>query len=419
MIDYFKPFLKKIIPERARVFLGQLWLRCSNFLLLTSWRFTRNKYHLLKLKDNSLFGVNLVGYLRSMNGLGEAARSSMLALSAANIPFGLLEYFHEASPNQEESYLFEDKITNKFFYTVNLLHVNPPQMPYLWKTFEKKNLACKYNIGVWYWEMQNVPRSWLWNYRVLDEIWVASNFVAESVHAKSPVPVIKIPPVIHVEYEEGVSRAGFFLPKDKFLFLCSFDVHSVQNRKNPEGAIRAFKIAFSSRDSSVGLVIKINNAKHNKEGVHRLKDELRDYLNCYFIEESYSRKKFNLLLSLVDAYISLHRSEGFGLVPAEAMYLGKPVVVTNWSGTTDFANQENSCAVDYQLIPVGPNNPPYSPDEYWADPDIEQAADYMNKLYSDRIYYNKISKSAIQTIHNLYSLQVVSAMVKERLNEVS
>ena len=42
------------------------------------------------------------------------------------------------------------------------------------------------------------------------------------------------------------------------------------------------------------------------------------------------------LTACADIVLSLHRGEGFGLVMAEAMLLGKPVVATGWSGNTDY-----------------------------------------------------------------------------------
>ena len=55
------------------------------------------------------------------------------------------------------------------------------------------------------------------------------------------------------------------------------------------------------------------------------------------------------LLANCDCYISLHRSEGFGFGPADAMGLGKPVITTAYSGVTDFCNSETALPIDYEL----------------------------------------------------------------------
>ena len=384
--------------------------------LLEKWRVARVG-SVRRTGENIGFGVNLVGYLRAISGLGEAARSSIIALKAAQIPLALNEYRFNAPPDQDAELLEGAELTRGFEYNTNLLHVNPPQMPYLWESFGKR-LADIYTIGAWYWEMPEFPDEWCKCFEVVDEIWVATNFIKDAISAKSPVPVVLIPPALEVEYMEDTSRADFGLPDDTFLFLCSFDVRSIQDRKNPEGTIQAFIRAFTPEVKSVGLVVKITNSMDNSQGVRHLKDALEGYSNCFFIEETYSRKKFNALLGLMDVYVSLHRSEGFGLIGAEAMYLGKPVVMTNWSGNVDFATPENSCPVDFQLIPVGTNIGPYGPHQYWADPDIEQAAESLRKLCSDRAYYRRISAEAARTIRTNYSPETVGAAMKNRLREI-
>ena len=86
-----------------------------------------------------------------------------------------------------------------------------------------------------------------------------------------------------------------------------------------------------------------------------------------------------------DVYLSLHRAEGLGLNLLEAMSLGKPVVGTAWSGNTDFMTDENSCLVDYTLIPVVTDHPSYAADvvgegQMWAEPDVESAARWLRRL---------------------------------------
>jgi glycosyltransferase involved in cell wall biosynthesis len=197
--------------------------------------------------------------------------------------------------------------------------------------------------------------------------------------------------------------------------LCAYDVLSTQARKNPRGAIEAFKRAFPRGDSSVGLVIKVINAQQNPREIKNLRDELRGYSNCYFIEDIYDKSAMNSLLNLIDAYVSLHRSEGFGLIPAEAMYLGKPVVMTNWSGNVDLMTGKNSCGVNYNLVPVGYNTGPYTSDQLWADPDIDHAADLLRRLRNDSAYYAIISQEAHQTIHKNFSPQTIGNAIRIRL----
>ncbi len=356
----------------------QIIQRSINKDLVSEWHNAREKHPWIRDSKGFPSGVNLVGYLRTAKGIGEAARSSLLALKAVRIPCSIIDYKIGIPAHQLTEALPDSQLEGEFRFNTNLFHINPPELPYLWETFKKNDLTDRYNIGVWYWELPDFPEGWRFAFDLVDEVWVASQFVLDSVSAKSSVPVVKISPCIHTEYDSRLQRSDFNLPADRFLFLCAYDVLSTQARKNPLGAVEAFRRAFPKNDSTVGLVIKISNARENPDEIKRLREELQDYSNCYFIEEILDRSRMNALINLVDVYVSLHRSEGFGLVPAEAMSLGKPVIMTRWSGNLDLMTADNSCGVDYKLVPVTEKNGPYLPGQIWADPDIDHAA-YFNE----------------------------------------
>ena len=117
--------------------------------------------------------------------------------------------------------------------------------------------------------------------------------------------------------------------------------------------------------------------------------------------------------------MSLHRSEGFGLTIAEAMLLGKPVITTGYSGNMDFTTIETSLLVDYELIPVEHGDYPYSKDEMWAEPDIEQAGDYMKKLVSDKDFSCSFAKKGQELIKTSFSIKSLSEIYKNRLDLIS
>ena len=387
-------------------------------LYIQEWAASRN----LAKVGNSKFplkrGINLIGHIKASTGLGEAARSSLLALNQAHVPVELIDFEFGVPEKQQKEQIHLQPVKDEFAYQTNLIHINPLQMPYLWEKFGQEKLTGRYNIGFWYWELSGFPDFWKSRFDVVDEVWVATEFIRAAIQEKSPVPVVKIPPCIQVDCEPGLNRASFNLPKDVFLFLCAYDILSVHERRNPRAAIGAFKRAFDQNTRSVGLVIKLNNAQENPQAVEQLKRELADYPNCYFEDEVFTKPRFNALINQIDAFVSLHRSEGFGLIPAEAMYLGKPVIMTNWSGNVDFMTRDNSCGVDYQFVPVGSGCWPYPPEELWADPDVDHAAYFMKKLFEDTTYYQQISTNAAQTIHSMFSPALVGQMMRERLEKL-
>jgi len=386
--------------------------------LAEEWRIARKQASGTRTSLAFPSGINLIGYLRAAKGISEAARGNLLALQAAGIPYSAIDYEVDIPAYQQTEELPRGVNRQGFKYRGNLIHINPPLLPYLWSAYGRHELAGRPNIGVWYWELPDFPADYAFAYDLVDEIWVGSRFVWDSVSARSPVPVTLIPPCVSVALDDRLRRADYNLPADCFLFLCAYDVLSVQARKNPMGAVEAFKRAFSPNDQSVGLVIKVNNAREDPIAMEGLRRRLDGYTNCHFIERALSRLAMNSLINLVDAYISLHRSEGFGLIAAEAMYLGKPVVMTRWSGNVDFMTDENSCGVDSRLIPVGGAAGPYAPDQLWADPDLDQAAAYLKRLRGDPEYCASISRNASMTVRTGFSPEAVGGLMRKRFTEL-
>lgn len=378
--------------------------------LVLKWKKAKEKSPLNKKTKTFESGFNIIGFFTAATGLGEAARRNLSAISQTSIPFSVINYENEVPDHQKFVFPF-NQYNNDFLYAINLIHINPLEFPYLWNHFQHENLLNRYTIGVWYWELSEFPDEWCDTFDLVDEIWVASEFVRKSIQAKTTKPVIIIPPSIEVVFDTQLTRKDFGLPQESFLFLVAYDVLSNQERKNPMGAIHAFKKAFSPGDMTVGLVIKINNANHNLNHKEALKAELNGWKNCYFLEETYPKEKFNALLNSIDVYVSLHRSEGFGLIPAEAMYLGKPVIMTNWSGNMDYMTQDNCCPVDFEMIPVGGKKGIYNSNQVWVEPDQNQASKFMIKLAQEKNFYNMISKNSRNSIKSLYDIQELSNMI--------
>lgn len=423
IMESTKIFTKKWMPDEGWLFIKSIFpgQAIHNNMVknhIAEWQSAREKHPWIRDSTEFPGGVNLVGYLRTVKGIGEAARSSMMALKAGNIPHTVNDFEFGIPAYQKTEPLPDLQSKKGFPFNTNLFHINPPQLPYLHSYFKKGDLISRYNIGVWYWELPEFPEEWCFAFGLVDEVWVATQFIFDSISAKTSVPVVKIPPCIDTIYNQDLNRSDFGLPAERFLFLCAYDVLSIQARKNPFGAVEAFKRAFPKNDANVGLVIKINNAAESPQEIIHLRESLIGFSNCYLIEDIFDKLKFNSLINLVDTYVSLHRSEGFGLIPAEAMSFGKPVIMTRWSGNLDLMTVDNSCGVDYKLIPIREQAGPYMPGQMWAEPDLDHAAFFMQKIYSDKNYYSQISEQARKTIQDNYSPPVIGQLMKERLTRI-
>jgi 2-polyprenyl-3-methyl-5-hydroxy-6-metoxy-1,4-benzoquinol methylase len=89
------------------------------------------------------------------------------------------------------------------------------------------------------------------------------------------------------------------------------------------------------------------------------------------------------MIAACDCYVSLHRSEGFGLTVAEAMLLSKPVIATRYGGTLEFTTDADAYLVDWTPIEVGEGAHPYPASGTWANPDLDQAAALMQEVFAN------------------------------------
>jgi glycosyltransferase involved in cell wall biosynthesis len=120
-----------------------------------------------------------------------------------------------------------------------------------------------------------------------------------------------------------------------------------------------------------------------------------------------------------DVFLSMHRSEGFGLGLAECMYLGKPVVGTDWSGNTEFMRADNSCPVRYELVKLDRDYGPYRKGQTWAEPDPEHAAWYLRKLADDASYRERIAEAGRRTVREELSPRVIGLRYARRLEALA
>ncbi len=316
----------------------------------------------------------LSGFLADLTGIGRAGRMSLGALEASQVKVIAHDLRRPAPPEVSGS-----------SGGIWLGHCNPPEaVAFLMQSDLAKD---RYRIGYWAWELPELPEDWVPAIALFHELWAPSQFVADAIEKARGEADILIRVVPHPLPEMTAAyrdRSRFGIDEDVFAFLCMYDVRSTAARKNPMGAVKAFQMAFSPDDRGVCLVVKVNSTDPDPDCLDPLHQQIQGWSNIQVIVESLSDADSDNLIASADVFVSLHRSEGFGLSIAQAMTLGRAVIATGWSGNVDFT-EGGIISVPYDLTPAADPSGRYNlPGQVWAEPDLSAAGKAMAALASDR-----------------------------------
>lgn len=361
-------------------------------------------------------GINVVGFLTADLGVGESARCMVRAADATGLSTALVPLRLNCKNSQgDQTYGSRLQETNP--HPVNVIHLDPPAMRDVDHHHGTAFRTGKYNIGYWAWELPEFPDGWINAFEYVHEVWCPSEFVREAIAAKSPVPVLAMPHTIQFNRPTvpvAELRRHFDLPASDYLFLVLYDLNSYSERKNPRAAIEAFRRSgLAGRGAA--LVIKVHNVTGNESDLATLRAAVADLPATTLLTETLPREDVSRLQAACDCFVSLHRSEGFGLAVAECMYLGKPVIATDWSATAEFLNAGNGAPVRCRLVPLERSHGPYGKGQTWADPDIAHAAEWMQRLASDRTLGEHLGAEARRTIEERFSPETIGTRYRRRL----
>ena len=359
-------------------------------------------------------GLNIVGYVRAELGVGEAARSTIRAATAAGIPFSVVDFRKGTESRMDEEFGAASHASPEF--GINLLHLNAEQIPFAIAELDKSFFKNRYTIAFWNWELPELPEDWLDSLRFVDEIWAPTDFCHRAFSRRVLKPVTHIPYCIDLEVAPGMSRKDFGIPDDgAFVFLFMFDAFSIPQRKNPLAAVESYLKALPSFTRPTRLVLKVINGSGENETLNAIRRFTAANPSITLIEQYLKRPELNALFQTADCYVSLHRSEGYGLTLAESMYLGKPVIATGWSGNMDFMTPWNSFPVKYKLVEIDEDRGPYKKGQIWADPDTSHAAECMIRVVNEPELARRIGETARADIARDCAPAHVGAIIRKRL----
>lgn len=359
----------------------------------------------------------LVGHPFAPIGMGEHIRCSFRALrSVAHKP--ALVDLYGLSDAVESGTLDLVPYASPGLGGINIFHINADEVELALATLGGRMPSDAYNIIYPAWELAKYPDEWIEILNQFDEAWAPSHFIAAALQEKLSRPVINMPLATEVLLDSFLSRRYFGIPEDAYVFLFFYDFRSFASRKNPRAIFHAFRRMLKERPfCNAQLVIKSHGG--NADASTELLAEFEDLAaRVTILDRTMTDNEVKNLVRCSDAFVSLHRSEGFGRGMAEAMYLGKPVVATGYSGNLTFMTESNSHLVGFTLQPLEAGSYPYWEGQVWADPNIEVAADAMGRLIDDPETGRMLGKRASNDIRRHFSYRATGTRFVERLEIV-
>lgn len=371
------------------------------------------------LKSRLQFGVNLIGFAYGELGIGEDVRMAAEACESSDIPYSVINLAPGNNVRQADNTLASRVLSHNVKsarYPINIFCLTGFDTVRAYLEYGDSLFKDKYNIGWWPWELSVWPRLWHSAFERVNEIWAATQFTRVMYEASTHIPVHLMPLPVSVARVEFCSRASLGIPDSKFLFLYVFDFNSYLERKNPAAVISAFRLAFPDQDESVGLVLKTMNIDPHNPLWQQFRTLCAQDSRIRLLDYTMNRSQVLGLIESCDAYVSLHRSEGFGRTLAESMLFGKPVVSTDYSGTCDFLTTDTGFPVHWTEQAVKINDYPFvtEGEAVWANPDIHHAALQMvqaRKESSNSVFINKLRSYSVQQ----FSAKRIGLLMRDRL----
>lgn len=353
-------------------------------------------------------GVTVVGKLTIKGSNSKTLRDLVMSLAQAEIPYQTFDMSGGESLEMPE---FKEYLTPANEFALNrydhLIEFAPSVVGRIKGVKKSRILFWEFDSGLLY-GYPDVPHE--------DCVIAMSDFNFEYFRRILPhTRVVKLLYPFQCDSRASASdvcgvRQKYGLGPNDFVVYFNFDFGSGYGRKNPEGALKAFAAAFAG-EPSAKLLLKTSGAKSCPDKVERLKnlaDELGVAERLIFVDSFLSQREVYDLVGAADVYLSLHRGEGFGITLAEAMAMGKPVVCTDWSSTTEFCRP--SCCMPVSCRLVVPrsdqvDHPYYKEVREWAEPNLDTAAAALARLYRDPQLRNEIGRRAYMAIREQFSTE--------------
>ncbi len=406
-------------------------LDTRSFLTLTAEGHRVEAAALPAVAGDEIVDLQVIGPFEKASGLGQATRLSASVIAAIgsdpapitvnSVNFGL----DNPAP---EGFSRVGELSGYKRAKINLIHLNAESIPLAY-AYQPDVFSGAYNIGYFFWELNTPAACHYLGMEMLDEIWVSTEYGVQIYQPEFKGPVSNVGmcyeelPEIPRSTARDFVQGLFGFDEKKFVFLVVFDSFSFVQRKNPIGVLKAFAAAFEG-NKDVRLVIKTQNRRRVADPVQieiwkqvdaRVKADKR----IVVLNETLSYDDLLLLKKGCDAYVSLHKSEGWGFGMIEAMGLGVPVICTGYSGNMDFCSDATAWLVGYQEVELAPDDYIFvRRGQKWAEPDVADAARQMQALYNDPTARAAKAAAGLAYVQQNFSAQAIAVRYESRLRAI-
>lgn len=359
-------------------------------------------------------GLNVFGLLDAACGIGEAGRRYAEAAHAAGIAVETFPYHGHGSPPAPHRRRGGDVLR----HDTNLVVLNPDLLVPFALHAGGESFAGRYVIGMWFWEVEELSPIHRQSLPLVHELWASTEFLRRALAAHTDKPVVHVPlPVPLRNGPPSLPRQTIGL-SERFTFLTTFDFRSLAERKNSLGTVEAFCRAFAPGEGPV-LTVKTLGASLDPAGWAALQRATGGRQDVQVVEAHLSEEEMSAMIGHAECYVSLHRAEGFGLNPAEAMAWGRPVVATAYSGNLDYMTEDNSFLVPCDLVPVPPSaHRVYPAGARWAEPRLDEAARLLRQVWEAPEAAAARGRMGQRDIRRTHSPSAAGRAMRRRLAEI-
>jgi glycosyltransferase involved in cell wall biosynthesis len=344
--------------------------------------------------------IHYIGFVFSNTGFATAGRGNILALHKSGkhrIRITALDFQTYAKIAGKDNDTLKNLLTlSKAPNEIQIYH----SIPDLQRRVKKDG----HNIGVGTFETYDPPASWIELYNKNDALIVPSQFNYE-VFKKAGIykPIFHIPHCIDFSiYHLGILPLKKY---DRFTFLF---IGAWKERKGYKELIQAWIEEFKFNEK-VQLVIK---TPQYKEAESYLRDNCKnkDCAPILVEKETYDEEVMARFIKSANCLVAPSMGEGLFLPGIQSMAVGVPVIITNYSGCKDYANNETV----FLLEPEGfvthhcLDKLPQFLKKKWAFISIGSIRKAMREVFNNKELREKKVKSAYEFVSSRFNYETTA-----------